>query len=85
MILNIYLIGIVICVLWWALLAFAVFEDRVYNETDENGQNAINELREVLSEFKIKNIQVTYIILTLIASVLWPIMLPYIIYKKIVD
>lgn len=85
MILKIYLIGLVVCIIWWTILAFAVFEEKVYQETDEKGKESIDELKEVLKEFKIRNIQFTYVILTLIATLLWPIMLPYILYKRIAD
>jgi len=83
MILNIYIIGLACCLIWWGLLAFMVFEENIYNLADEGGKKSIEELREVLNDFNSSNPQLAYFLLTLVVSFLWPIMIPYIIFKKL--
>jgi hypothetical protein len=83
MIIKIYIAGIILCILWWSLLAFAVFENKVYDLSDDDGKKSIDELIEVLNGINSNNPQLAYVILTIIMTLLWPIMVPYMIYKWI--
>lgn len=83
MILNIYIIGLVCCLIWWGLLAFIVFEEKVYDLSDEGGKKSIEELKDVLNDFNYSNPQITYFILSLVASIFWPIVIPYVLFKAI--
>jgi len=83
MIFNIYIIGLIVMVVWWGILSILVFEERVYEKMDAGAQLSIDELRQTLEEMGSSNLQLTYFFVSMIASFLWPIVVPYLIYNKI--
>jgi hypothetical protein len=82
MLFNVYIIGLVIMIIWWGLLAFLVFEESVYNKLDDETKNSIDELHETLTNFNTDNIQLVYLLLSFFACIFWPIVLPYMLYKR---
>jgi hypothetical protein len=83
MILNIYIIGLILMVVWWGVLSIMVFEERVYEKMDVSAQSNIDELRQTLEGMGSNNLQLTYFFVSMFASFLWPIVVPYLIYTKI--
>jgi hypothetical protein len=83
MILKIYIIGLVIMLIWWGVLAYYTFNESMYNLTDESGKKSIEELHDVLEEFNPDNPQKSFVIISFIASIFWPIFVPYMILKNI--
>lgn len=85
MIYKIYIIGLILMIIWWAILAIMVFERNIYDKLDKDSQNRIDDLRFTLEEFKNDNLQVTYFFISLFVSFLWPIVVPYILFQRIKD
>jgi len=83
MILKIYIIGLVIMLIWWGVLAYYTFNESMYNLTDESGKKSIEELHDVLEEFNSDNPQKSFVIISFIASIFWPIFVPYMILKNV--
>jgi hypothetical protein len=82
MILKIYIIGLVLSIVWWGILSIMVFEEKIYEKLDESTQFHINELRQSLEEMGSNNLQLTYFFISMFVSFLWPIFIPYLIFKK---
>jgi hypothetical protein len=72
-------------IIWWGILAFLVFEESVYNKLDDGTKNSIDELHEVLGNFNTDNLQLVYLLLSMFACIFWPLVLPYILYKRFFD
>lgn len=70
-------------VVWWGVLSIMVFEERVYEKMDVSAQSNIDELRQTLEGMGSNNLQLTYFFVSMFASFLWPIVVPYLIYTKI--
>lgn len=69
-------------IVWWCFLAFLVFEESVYNKLDDETKNSIDELQETLTNFNTDNIQLVYLLLSFFACVFWPLVLPYMLFKR---
>jgi len=82
MLLKIYVIGIVIMLIWWGLISLLIFEESFYNKLDNETKQSLDELYEVLENFNSKNLQLIYFILSMVASILWPLVLPYMLFKR---
>ena len=80
----IYIIGIIISLIWWCFLSILTFERKVYEKLDQSGKDAIDEMLEVLENFNIPNIKVTFFFITMLATFLWPLFLLYLIINKFV-
>jgi glycosylphosphatidylinositol transamidase (GPIT) subunit GPI8 len=83
MILKIYIIGLSIMLIWWAVLAFLTFNENYYDSIDSDDKKSIEELHDLLNHFSSDNPQKAFVIISLIVCILWPIFLPYIIIKNI--
>lgn len=69
-------------IIWWCFLAFLVFEESIYNKLDDETKNSIDELQETLTNFNTDNIQLVYLLLSFFACVFWPLVLPYMLFKR---
>ena len=83
MILKIYILGLVIMLIWWVVLANYTFNESMYNSTDESGKESLEELHDLLNHFSLDNPQKAFVIISLIVCIIWPIFVPYIILKNI--
>jgi threonine/homoserine/homoserine lactone efflux protein len=83
MILKIYILGLVIMLIWWVVLANYTFNESMYNSTDESGKESLEELQDLLNHFSLDNPQKAFVIISLIVCIIWPIFVPYIILKNI--
>lgn len=68
---------------WWILLAFMVFEERVYEISDDSGKQSIDELKDVLKQFSSLNPQLVYVLMSMVVSVFWFIFIPILVIRRI--
>lgn len=78
----IYIVGIILSLFWWCFLSILTFEKKVYEKLDEKGKESIDEMLVVLEGFNIPNIKLTFFLITMLATFLWPLFLLYLIIQK---
>lgn len=81
MIFNIYVIGVVLCLLWFMLFAIVTFERSVYERSHEEAKKAIDHMHETLESINPESPQTAYFIVSIFITVTWPITIPYLYFK----
>lgn len=82
MILKLYILGVCLCTVWFALMAMLIFERWSYDKQSEEDRDSIDSIMNVLIETNPDNPQRAYLIISLIITIFWPIMIPYMMVKS---
>lgn len=81
MIFNIYVIGAILCLLWFLFAAILTFEKSVYDNSTEEGKSSINHMHETLESISPNNPQMAYVVISIMITLVWPVSIPFILYR----
>ena len=78
---KIYFIGATLCLVWFLFAAIVTFEKSAYERSTEESKKAIDHMNKTLESISPDNPQMAYMVISLIITLVWPVSIPYILYK----
>ena len=76
---KVYLIGVIVCTLWFLFVALISFEKSIYDKSTESEKKHIDIMHETLKDINQNNPQIAFVIVSFIIILFWPITIPYVI------